>query len=62
MNNLESINHVTGKSVYLDDIPVVKKHSSCGGVYGSPVAHGRITQIDISRAESLPGVEEGFYT
>jgi xanthine dehydrogenase large subunit len=56
MNNLDSINHVTGKSVYLDDIPV-QKGTLHGVVFGSPVAHGIIIQSDFSRALALPGVE-----
>jgi xanthine dehydrogenase large subunit len=56
MNNIDSIGHVTGKSVYLDDIPVQK--GTCHAVvFGSPVAHGRIIDIDFSKAEALPGIE-----
>jgi xanthine dehydrogenase large subunit len=56
MNNIDSINHVTGKSVYLDDIPV-QKGTLHAVVYGSPVAHGKITHIDFSDALALKGVE-----
>ncbi len=59
MNNLEATGHVTGKSVYLDDIPVLK---NClhGFIFWSPSAHGVITSLDISGAMSLPGVHKVF--
>ena len=56
MNNIDSINHVTGKSVYLDDIPV-QKGTCYAAVFGSPVAHGEIIHIDFSEAQGLPGIE-----
>jgi xanthine dehydrogenase large subunit len=59
MNNLDSENHIRGKSVYLDDIPEVKG-TLHAAVFGSPVAHGRILKLDISKAESLAGVEKVF--
>ena len=59
MNNIDSSSHVTGKSVYLDDIPVLR-----GTLYGvvvtSPVAHGKIRNVDFSAAAALPGVERIF--
>jgi xanthine dehydrogenase large subunit len=59
MNNLDSIGHVTGKSVYLDDIPVQK--GTCHAVvFGSPVAHGKISHIDLTDALALQGVERIF--
>ncbi|MHC1704695.1 MAG: xanthine dehydrogenase molybdopterin binding subunit [Tenuifilaceae bacterium] len=59
MNNIDSINHVTGKSVYLDDIPV-QKGTLHSAIYGSPVAHGKILSIDLSAAEALLGVVKVF--
>ncbi len=59
MNNLDSINHVSGKSVYLDDI-LIQKGTLHAAVFGSPIAHGKITHIDISKAQSLLGVEKVF--
>jgi xanthine dehydrogenase large subunit len=56
MNNIDAIGHVTGKSVYLDDIPV-RKGTLYAAVYGSPAAHGKIVRIDYSGAQSLPGIE-----
>ena len=55
MNNIDSINHVTGKSVYLDDIPV-QKGTLHAAIFGSPVGHGKIINLDVSAAEALSGV------
>ena len=59
MKNIDSYTHTRGESVYLDDIPVVS-----GTLYGcsfdSPIAHGIITQLDISDAENMPGVMKIF--
>ena len=59
MKNVDSKNHVTGKSVYVDDIPV-QIGTLYGVVFGSPKAHGKITHLDLSKAESLEGVEKIF--
>jgi xanthine dehydrogenase large subunit len=59
MNNLDATGHVTGKSVYLDDIPVLK-NCLYGFVFCSPSAHGKITRLDVSGAVSLPGVQKVF--
>lgn len=57
--NIDSINHVTGKSVYVDDIPV-QTGTLYGAVFGSPIAHGKIEKLDLSQAQSLEGVERIF--
>lgn len=59
MKNIDSKNHVTGKSVYVDDIPV-QTGTLYGAVYGSPKAHGKIKNIDFSEAIALSGVEKIF--
>ena len=59
MNNIDSINHVTGKSVYLDDIPV-QKGTLHAAIFGSPVGHGKIVHLDVSAAEALSGVVKVF--
>jgi xanthine dehydrogenase large subunit len=59
MNNLDATGHVTGKSVYLDDIPILK-NCLYGFVFCSPSAHGKITRLDVSGAMSLPGVQKVF--
>lgn len=55
MKNVDSIGHVTGKSVYLDDIPV-QQGALHALVFGSPVGHGTITNVDYSKALALSGV------
>ncbi|HNX65730.1 MAG TPA: molybdopterin-dependent oxidoreductase [Bacteroidales bacterium] len=59
MKNLDSVNHIRGKSVYLDDIPEIRG-TLHAAIFGSPVAHARVVKLDISRAEALPGVEKVF--
>ncbi|HEY9787477.1 MAG TPA: xanthine dehydrogenase molybdopterin binding subunit [Candidatus Obscuribacterales bacterium] len=51
--------HVTGESVYIDDMPFAKNELLVDFV-GSPVAHGRIRGIDSSAAEKIPGVVACF--
>ena len=45
MKNIDSKGHVTGKSIYLDDIPIIQG-TQFGVVFDSPLAHGTITSID----------------
>ena len=59
MNNIDSVGHATGKSVYLDDIPVLK-NTLYGVVYDSPLPHATVTNLDVTAAQSLPGVERVF--
>ena len=48
MKNIDSIGHVTGKSVYLDDIPTLRGtlHAS---ILGSTNASGKIVRFDEQR-------------
>ena len=55
MKNIDSKGHVTGKSIYLDDIPTIQG-TLYGVVFDSPLAHGHIDAIDYSKALALPGV------
>ena len=59
MNNPDIISHTTGKSQYLDDIPVLK-NTLYGVIVGSPSAHGKITSLDLSAALTMPGVRRIF--
>ncbi|PLX14053.1 MAG: xanthine dehydrogenase [Marinilabiliales bacterium] len=59
MKNIDSKNHLTGKSVYVDDIPV-QTGTLFGAVFGSPKAHGIIKNLNFSEAEKLEGVEKIF--
>ncbi len=55
MKNIDSISHVRGESVYLDDIPVVQG-TLYACVFDSPIAHGKLRSIDTSAAEASEGV------
>jgi xanthine dehydrogenase large subunit len=47
--------HVSGRALYCDDIPLPA--NTLHGAFGlSPVAHGRITALDVSAVLSEPGV------
>ncbi|HSH50280.1 MAG TPA: molybdopterin cofactor-binding domain-containing protein, partial [Bacteroidales bacterium] len=59
MKNTDSKNHVTGKSVYVDDIPV-QTGTLYGAVISSPKAHGKILKLDFSDALAFEGVEYIF--
>ena len=47
--------HVTGQAVYIDDIPPTREELLVDFV-GSPLAHGRITSIDVAEAARIEGV------
>lgn len=59
MQNIDSITHVKGQSIYLDDIPL-QQGTLFGAALGSPIAHGKILRLDISAAESMEGVVRIF--
>ena len=59
MNNIDATGHVTGKSVYLDDI-VIQKGTLYGLAYGSEIANGRIVSIDLENSKQIEGVETIF--
>jgi len=60
MNNIDSASHATGRSVYLDDIPVLK-NTLLGVVFDSPIPHAKVTLLDVTDAQALPGIE-GIFT
>ncbi|HFA51325.1 MAG TPA: xanthine dehydrogenase [Bacteroidetes bacterium] len=53
--NLDSHSHVRGQSIYVDDIPV-RSGTLHAAVFPSPVAHGKIKNLDLSAAQNEPGV------
>ena len=55
MKNIDAHGHVRGSSVFLDDIATLRD-TLFGVVVGSPVAHGRIEDMDFSAALAQPGV------
>ncbi|MGM0913589.1 MAG: xanthine dehydrogenase molybdopterin binding subunit [Pseudomonadota bacterium] len=50
-----AVKHVTGRAAYIDDIaaPADALHLALGL---SPVAHGRLTRLDLAAARAMPGV------
>lgn len=57
MKNIDTISHVTGKSIYLDDIPTISG-TLHAAIVSSSLAHGKIVNIDIKEAIKLYGVEK----
>ena len=55
MRNIDSFTHTRGESVYLDDIPLIAG-TLFAAVYDSPIAHGKIINLDLSEAKSSKGV------
>ena len=55
MKNIDAKGHVTGKSIYVDDIPTING-TLYGVIFDSPLAHGHIELVDYSKALTLPGV------
>ncbi|MEP1097439.1 MAG: molybdopterin cofactor-binding domain-containing protein [Cyclobacteriaceae bacterium] len=55
MKNIDSIGHVTGRSIYLDDLPTLQG-TLHAVVFDSPKAHGKIKSVDYSKAADFPGV------
>lgn len=55
MNNIDSKNHVTGKSIYLDDIPTING-TLYAVVLGTEIAHGKMLSYDDSEARKSTGV------
>jgi xanthine dehydrogenase large subunit len=55
MKNTDSKGHVTGRSIYIDDIPE-QAGTLHAAVVLSPVAHGIIKSIDFTLAEKTSGV------
>lgn len=54
MPRVDSADKVTGRARYTADISL--PNMIHGKILGSPIAHGRIKRIDVSKARALPGV------
>lgn len=57
--NLDAANHVSGQSIYVDDLPVMEGTLFIK-VFDSSVAHGRIKRLDYTAAEQMPGIIKIF--
>jgi xanthine dehydrogenase large subunit len=47
--------HVTGESMFLDDLPPLAGEL-LAGIVPSPVAHGRVRRLDVTATRAVPGV------
>jgi xanthine dehydrogenase large subunit len=56
---LDAPSHVTGKSLYVDDLPVLGG-TLYAAVFGSPLAHGHIKKLDTGKAALQHGVVRIF--
>ncbi len=52
---VDAVDKATGKALFTDDLS--RPGILTGAILHSPVAHGRVLNIDTSRAERLPGVK-----
>jgi len=59
MKNIDTILHARGESLFTDDI-TVPEGTLHGAVFSSPIAHGKITRINYSRAKQINGVAAIF--
>ena len=55
MKNVDSAFHVTGRSIYLDDIPV-EQGTLYALPFDAPSAHAHVKKLDISKASAVPGL------
>ncbi|MDF1756080.1 MAG: molybdopterin-dependent oxidoreductase [Verrucomicrobiales bacterium] len=55
MRSIDAPNHVTGQSLYLDDLPISER-TLHAAVVDSPVARGKLTSVDLKAAKGAPGV------
>jgi xanthine dehydrogenase large subunit len=55
MKNFDALNHIKGKSLYIDDFPV-PEGTLQAVVFDSSIAHGRILNLNVDKAKALTGV------
>jgi xanthine dehydrogenase large subunit len=59
MPNIDAAGHVTGRSVYVDDLPLMEG-TLFAKIFDSPIAHGTINRLDYSEALKMPGIAAIF--
>ena len=59
MKNMDSFTHVRGESLFVDDL-MTRQDTLYGLVFDSPKAHGKITQVNYTKAEQVKGVVKIF--
>ena len=57
--NVDAPGHVTGRSIYVDDVPVMEG-TLFAKIFDSTIAHGIIKHIDFSEAEKMEGIVRIF--
>ena len=55
MINIDAKNHVTGRSLFLDDLPELKG-TLFALPFDLPVAHARLKEINLEEAKQVPGI------
>ncbi len=55
LKNIDSVSHVKGQSVYLDDIPL-QQGTLFASCFDSSIAHGKLLALDINEAVAMQGV------
>jgi xanthine dehydrogenase large subunit len=56
MKNIDSYTHTRGESIYVDDLPILGG-TLFAAIFDSPIAHGKITKLDVSQTRLLAGVK-----
>ena len=56
MKNIDSYTHTRGESIYVDDLPILGG-TLFAAIFDSPIAHGKITRLDVSEARKVAGVK-----
>ncbi|WP_372755406.1 molybdopterin cofactor-binding domain-containing protein [Labilibaculum sp.] len=59
MKNIDSFTHVRGESIFVDDL-ITRQDTLIGLVFDSPKAHGKIKEVNYSKAEKVKGVVKIF--
>ena len=59
MKNTDSYSHLRGESLYIDDLNT-QQGTLYGLVFDAPIAHAKILDLDIAKAEALAGVIKIF--
>ncbi len=55
MKNFDALNHIKGKSLYIDDYPL-PEGTLHAVVFNSGIAHGKFTSLNLEKAKAIAGV------
>ncbi|BDS11826.1 xanthine dehydrogenase molybdopterin binding subunit [Aureispira anguillae] len=56
MKNIDSYTHTRGESIYVDDLPILGG-TLFAAIFDAPLAHGKITKLDLTKAKAIAGVK-----